>query len=219
MKCPHCLVSFFSVFVENPLGGKDQLWDNDGRWMARSTKCPTCEKASIFLLLYDMHNNVLKQLQVWPKGIARSPLPLEVPEQFANDYRQACNVLADSPPASAALSRRSLQALLREKAGTKSRDLSPAIDEVIESKALPSDLANAMDAIRNIGNFGTHTQKSKHTGEIMDVEPGEAEWNLDVLENLFDFYFVRTARLAAQQAALNKKLAEAGKPPMKKQTP
>ena len=49
-----------------------------------------------------------------------------------------------------------------------------------------------------------------------NVEPGEAEWNLDVLEDLFDFYFVRPARTAAKVDALNKKLIEAGKPPMKK---
>jgi len=48
------------------------------------------------------------------------------------------------------------------------------------------------------------------------VEPGEAEWNLDVLESLFDFYYVQPARLQAKRAALDKKLAEAGKPPMKK---
>ena len=66
--------------------------------------------------------------------------------------------------------------------------------------------------MRAIGNFGAHPIKSKHTGEVMPVAPGEAEWNLDVLEALFDFYFVQPALLAAKKAALDKKLAEAGKP-------
>jgi hypothetical protein len=44
------------------------------------------------------------------------------------------------------------------------------------------------------------------------VEPGEAEWNLDVLESLFDFYFVQPALHAKRKAALNPKLKEAGKP-------
>ena len=47
------------------------------------------------------------------------------------------------------------------------------------------------------------------------VEPGEAEWNLDVLEALFDFYYVQPAKHKKKKAALNKKLADAGKPPMK----
>jgi hypothetical protein len=47
------------------------------------------------------------------------------------------------------------------------------------------------------------------------VEPGEAEWNLDVLEALFDFYFVQPELLKKKRAALDAKLAEAGKPKMK----
>jgi len=57
-----------------------------------------------------------------------------------------------------------------------------------------------------------------NTGAIVDVEPGEAEWTLDVLESLFDFYFVRSAMLAARKVALDKKLAEAGKPPIPSET-
>ncbi len=57
--------------------------------------------------------------------------------------------------------------------------------------------------------------KSTSTGEILPVEPGEAEWNLDVLEALFDFYYVQVAVAAKKKAALNAKLADAGKPPMK----
>ena len=49
----------------------------------------------------------------------------------------------------------------------------------------------------------------------MPVEPGEAEWTLDVLDGLFDFYYVQPAVLAARKAALNAKLASAGKPPTK----
>ena len=58
-----------------------------------------------------------------PKAISRVPLPPEVPQEFAGDYKEACLVLADSPKASAALSRRCLQNLLREKSGTTKKDL------------------------------------------------------------------------------------------------
>ena len=54
--------------------------------------------------------------------------------------------------------------------------------------------------------------KSTVTGAIVDVEEGEAEWNLDVLESLFDFYFVQPALTAKRKAVLNQKLKEAGKP-------
>jgi hypothetical protein len=57
--------------------------------------------------------------------------------------------------------------------------------------------------------------KSTQTGMILDVEPGEAEWTLDVLEELFDFYFVRPSMIQKKRDAFNKKLQDAGKPLMK----
>ena len=57
--------------------------------------------------------------------------------------------------------------------------------------------------------------KSTSTGEIVEVEFGEAEWILDVLETLFDFYFVQPAILKIKKDALNKKLSDSGKPLMK----
>ena len=47
------------------------------------------------------------------------------------------------------------------------------------------------------------------------MEAGEAEWNLDVVETLIDFYFVQPAQLLKKKEALNAKLKEAGKPEMK----
>ncbi len=70
-----------------------------------------------------------------------------------------------------------------------------------------------------IGAFAAHPIKSKASGEIIDVEPGEAEWNLDVLESLFDFYFTQPALLKKKREALNTKLKEAGKPEMKAAPP
>ncbi len=158
-------------------------------------------------------------LLVYPKASGRPLPPPQVPREVAQDYREACLVLADSPKASAALSRRCLQDILREKAGVKSSSLFNEIQEVLNSGQLPSYLADDLDAVRNIGNFAAHPIKSQNTGEVLPVEPGEAEWNLDVVEALFDFYFVAPARAQARRDALNSKLREANKPPMKSSTP
>ncbi|MGA2417697.1 MAG: DUF4145 domain-containing protein [Candidatus Staskawiczbacteria bacterium] len=152
---------------------------------------------------------------VRPKGISRTPLPSDIPPAFTEDYREACLVFSDSPKASAALSRRCLQNLLKEKANTTKKDLSEQIEEVLNSNSLPPYLSENLDAVRNIGNFAAHPIKSKSTGEIVDVEPGEAEWNLDILESLFDFYFVQKQKIQEKRDALNKKLGDAGKPQMK----
>ena len=129
-------------------------------------------------------------------------------------YR-ACLVLPASEKASAALSLRCLQHLLREKAGVKKDDLPKEIQQVLDSRQLPSHFAEDLDAIRNIGNFAAHPVEVTNTGEIVDVEPQEAEWLLNVIEGLFDFYFVQPAKAKAKRDALNAKLQSTGKPPMK----
>jgi hypothetical protein len=89
------------------------------------------------------------------------------------------------------------------------------IQLAIDSKTLPSYVTESIDAVRNIGNFVAHTLKSTNSGEILGVEPGEAEWNLDVIEMLFDIYFVQPAIIQKKRDALNAKLKEAGKGEMK----
>lgn len=147
----------------------------------------------------------------FPANPPERPVPAEVPDPYKQDFVEACLVLNLSPKASAALSRRNLQAILRDKAGT-TKDLFDQIEEVIASGKLPSHIADDLHAVRNIGNFAAHEIKSKVTDAIVEVEAGEAEWNLDVLESLFDFYFVEPTKAAQRKAALNKKLKEAGKP-------
>ena len=113
-----------------------------------------------------------------------------------------------------ASSRRCLQYLLREKVGVKKG--ANQIQQLLDSKELPGYLAEDLDAIRNIGNFAAHPSKDTNTGEIAAFEPGEPEWLLNLLEHLFDFYFVQPARAQAKRDALNAKLQALGKPPMKK---
>jgi hypothetical protein len=128
------------------------------------------------------------------------------------EFIEACNVLQISAKASAALSRRNVQAILRDKAGTKTKDLYDQIEEVIKSSAVPSYTSEGLHGVRVIGNFAAHPLKSTDSGEIIEVEDNEAEWNLETLERLFDFHFVQPAIAAKRKAEINKKLKEAGKP-------
>jgi hypothetical protein len=229
MKCPHCLVEFHEDQTRwsVSLGS-----DIDGLWIVERCTCPACRKFVVFLKdaqmipghapggpgtqnIHPLVQTGAKSRMVWPKGVSRAPVPPEVPPGIVEDYKEACLVLGDSPKASAALSRRCLQNLLRGAAGAKPGDLSSEIQQVLDSGKLPPPIADNIDAIRNIGNFAAHPSKYKSTGEVVPVEPEEAEWNLGVLESLFDFYFVQPARAKAKKDALNKKLADANKPPMK----
>jgi len=223
MKCPHCLVEFHPQ-VEWKYLGKDR----QGNWLIERYVCPNpkCKRQILYLVRGTPKfvagtpkiGSVQRRsgaLMVYPKGSNRPPVPPEVAPQFADDYREACLVLADSPKASAALSRRCLQGILREKAGAKPSNLADEIQEVLDRNIWPSYVADIVDAVRNIGIFAAHPIKSKQTGVIVDVEPGEADLNLDVLEALFDFHFVQPARVAEKRAAINRKLQDAGKQPMK----
>lgn len=210
MKCAHCLENFFENFSVADLKAERGERMCAVQW----ANCPACGKHNIFLIRVNSMGVQFRNM-VYPKAMARAPLTADVEQKYAGDYSEACLVLADSAKASAALSRRTLQLLLRDKAGVKPSDLSKEIDQVLASGKLPSQLADAIDAIRNIGNFAAHPLKSTCTGEILEVETGEAEWLLDVLEGMFDFYFVQPAILQRKKEALNKKLAEAGKLPMK----
>ncbi|NOT03569.1 MAG: DUF4145 domain-containing protein [Anaerolineales bacterium] len=159
-------------------------------------------------------DTVTNENVLYPKYSARKVEP-EVPDHYRKDFIEACSVLPFSPKASAALSRRILQDILIGKFEIKHRNLDKQIDEFINMKDVPSYLTQAIDAVRNIGNFAAHPLKDTNTGEIVEVESGEAEWLLEVLESLFDFAFIQPIRLEQKKSVLNQKLQSIGKPPMK----
>jgi hypothetical protein len=92
MKCPHCLENFHdqwasaTLLMPTPSSGHAWLMDREGGWYADGTICPACNRAVIKLRLTTTGNTVIRQVRVYPKGVARSPLPTEVGEPYASDY-------------------------------------------------------------------------------------------------------------------------------------
>jgi hypothetical protein len=183
--------------------------------------CPDCEREILQMGKHVVRGPSIQiedWIQVYPSGSSRGSVPPEVPKETASDYTEAANVLDISPKASAALSRRCLQAVLTE-AGYKQKDLSKQIDAVLAEtdgrKTLPSGIHMIVDAVRNFGNFAAHVITDQTTLQIIDVAPAEAAFCLDVLDSLFDHYYVKPAQAKALKAALDLKLASASKPPAK----
>jgi hypothetical protein len=205
MKCRHCLVEFHDEWSYSGLGE-----DRDGQFIVSYTICPSCKRLNA---AYERQHCM--PIFFYPRSVAREPLDPSVPEDFSGAYVEACDVLNISPKASAALSRRCLQHILRDCAKVKPGSLDNEIQQILGTKTLPSHIADSLDAIRTVGNFAAHPLKGTSSGEVLDVESGEAEWNLDTVEALLDFYFVQPAKTAAKRDSLNKKLADAGKPPLK----
>src|SRR3989338_9369131 len=207
--CPHCKTANRFEYVKDSSGFTVNLnsliGKNEGRYSLELCRCTNCGDIII-------HFN---ERMIYPLGCTRPPCPKEVEivnENISDDYKEACLVEQYSKKAAAALARRCLQNMLHDQ-GIKKNDLNKEIDEVMTK--LPSHLSAAIDAIRTIGNFAAHPIKYQNTGEIVEVEKGEAEWSLDVLEQLFDFYYVAPEKLKVKRGELNKKLQATGKPNLK----
>lgn len=84
MKCPHCLENFFESRE-----GLDLGQDKEGRWRLEKIKCPACTRWVIHLVV-EMPGRSLSVKLVHPKAISRAPLPGDVPDKYANDYKEAC---------------------------------------------------------------------------------------------------------------------------------
>jgi hypothetical protein len=218
MKCPHCTTAIHPSW--SPSSITDARSD-DTHWRVEFMICPQCKKEILRMGKLTIANNKVQVLSwelVYPTGSYRGPVAPEVPKDIASDYTEAAKVLALSSKASAALARRCLQSILWG-AGYPQKDLSKQIDaalaETDTSKALPSGIHTIVDAIRNFGNFSAHRITDQTSLQIIDVEPHEAEFCLDILDALFDHYYVKPAQAKAMKDALNAKLAAARKPPAK----
>lgn len=115
-----------------------------------------------------------------------------------------------------------MQNLLRETAERKRGEkinpgkLGGEIQQLLDSGTLPPYLVEQIDTVRIFGNFAAHPKKSVVTGEIVPVEPTEADASLDIIKALFDFYFVLPKKSEERRNKTNAKLKDAGmKQPMK----
>jgi hypothetical protein len=155
--------------------------------------------------------------RVHPTGRATKNFP-NTKEDHLKPYRAACATVEISPEASACMSRRCLQGILYAKGYTQ-KNLSQQIEALLAEsdgkKMLPYDLHQCVDVIRNFGNFGAHPITDITTLQIIDVAPGEADWCIEIAEQLMEHYFERPARLAEKHAAATLKLKLAGKPGIK----
>jgi len=227
MKCPHCGIGIYDDRYEEELTaagggaltGESLYTGTEYRAKYSVQKCPECNELIVGLKIISWNFNGLsvseeikEEFFVWPRNASR-PVSKNVPKEYAKDYMEANSVLNISPAASAALSRRCLQNLIHNEAQIIKGNLKREIDELIDSGGLPSYISDALHTLRGFGNFGAHPIKDAQTGSVIEVELGEAEWMLDILDFMLDLYFEKPAKLKARQASLNsKKTASNGTP-------
>ncbi len=118
-------------------------------------------------------------------------LPDYIPSQIKSDYEEACLIRDLSPKASATLSRRCLQGIIRDYWQISKNRL---IDEIQALKEKIDPLTwNAINSVRSIGNIGAHMEKDINL--IIDVDSNEAQLLIGLIEILIkDWYIARHER-------------------------
>ena len=158
---------------------------------------PKCKKFTLSVFLFEADYNrgfqrweTGKFIQNWniiPSSKAKT-LPDYIPQSIIDDYSEAHQILALSPKASATLSRRCLQGMIRNFFGISMPTLKAEID-AIQTKVDPL-VWQAIEGVRKIGNIGAHMEKDINI--IVDVEPNEAEMLVGLIEFLIkDWYVAR----------------------------
>ena len=234
MECPHCGIDFADEWSVADLriaqGGRQSTLAykpiagtmTTEMWGFRVTVCTKCREPIVEL-------GALIPQQVWmpvpdtferifPRVGRVKPLDASIPEEFAQDYREAHFVLDLSAKASAALSRRCLQGILKAQgylAGNLSQQIDNLLAETDTTKSLPPKLRTTVDAIRQFGNFSAHPITDQTTLQVIPVQPEEAEWCLEIVHEMFDHFYVGPDVAKRKKAELDRKLVAAGKPPSK----
>lgn len=148
-----------------------------------------------------------------PRWPSEWPVSEDVEEPFRTDFLEAAAILERSANASAALARRIIADVLRAHGYDQFR-LDSQIKAFVEDPAAPTFLKNDLHYLREIGDFGAHTQHSKADGEIIPVSREEAEWSIEVVDRMFQHYFVAPAEAERRRQSMDEKLQKAGRTPI-----
>mgnify|MGYP003602105742 CR=1 FL=1 len=139
-------------------------------------------------------------MQTWrlrPKSKAKQ-FPSYIPKPILTDYEEACLICDLSPKASATLSRRALQGIIRDFFGIQKARL---IDEIQELQSKIDPLTwQAIDATRNIGNIGAHMEKDINL--IIDVDAKEAAVLIGLIEMLLTEWYIHREERKIQLESL-----------------
>ena len=130
------------------------------------------------------------------------PQPEYIPLPVREDYYEACAVRELSPKAAATLARRCLQGMIRDfckisraRLIDEIAALRQAVEDGTADRAIAPETVIAIDHVRKIGNIGAHMERD--VGMIVDVDPGEAQALIQLIEMLFkEWYRAREERVA-----------------------
>lgn len=154
-----------------------------------------------------IEGKLLDQWNLLPNSTAKVFSPDIVPYAVISDYEEACKIKDLSPKASATLSRRALQGMIRDFWKVKRPDghkgrwtLWHEIQAIKGQPDLGLGVWSAIDAVRNIGNIGAHMEADINF--IIDVEPEEASKLIWLIEFLIEKWYVQKHETELQLAEI-----------------
>lgn len=214
--CPYCgdhstvgVTDSYSDWVKIVLS-KSQLGEVGLSINAITCPNPDCKKLKLWVALtgatrggYDwIATSVKQEWQLLPESEAKV-LPDYIPAPIVQDYQEACRIKILSPKASATLSRRCLQGMIRDFYRISKPRLVDEINEL--QNVVDSDVWDSIEAVRKVGNIGAHMERDIDI--IVDVDPMEAQLLISLIEQLVEEWYVTRENRKNRSSAL-KKLAE-----------
>ena len=200
-RCPYC--KQIATITNNNISEKNHNFscnNKDGDLAVRTAVivCPNnkCREYTITAYLYKVsyagtrsETYIKPERLKWelkPESCAQA-LPDYIPKPIRDDYIEACLICEKSPKASATLSRRCVQGMIRDYWGISKKRL---VDEVAALKdKIDLSTWKAIDAVRSVGNIGAHMEQDINV--IIDVEANEANLLIGLIESLLEDWYVR----------------------------
>lgn len=161
-------------------------------------RCPGCKKHTINISGIGTEVKGL-HARFQPKNSAKV-YPDYIPKSIRTDYEEACGILYLSPKASATISRRCLQGMIRDFWSISGkRSLKDEIDAI--SDRVDPDVKLVLDSLRQLGNIGAHPEKDINL--IVDIEPGEAKTLITFIEYLLNEWYVKRQKTKQMMHTIN----------------
>ncbi|EOI00695.1 hypothetical protein UAY_01798 [Enterococcus moraviensis ATCC BAA-383] len=155
--------------------------------MVSFSKCPKCQEISIVVVgIGSMHGN--KNFPIRPRTSAK-PLPDYIPESIRKDYEEACLIVDLSPKASATLSRRCLQGMIRDFWPDLPKNTSLLNEIKAIEKEVNLETKEVLHALRQLGNIGAHPENDINL--MVDIEPDEARQLIMFIEFLTEDWYIK----------------------------
>lgn len=166
--CPHCNVY------------SHQKWDNIRSRFGSNNRnssqildgkigyCQNCKKYTLWV----------GEDMIYPSA-SSAPIPSnDMPDEVANDFEEARQIVDDSPKAAAALLRLAMEKLTQDLIGDTDQSLYQNIGDLVEQGRIDKRVQKALDSVRVTGNDYVHA------GEIYSPDDRETALRLFDLVNV-----------------------------------